>query len=339
MNGELSHGLPALITSGNRILRVNEKSPVLLRGVNRSGLEYSEPDAGGFLSAAGISRDEIQEIVAGWRANVIRLPFNQDWCLDGRRGHSAEEYLSSLDQVISWAAEMGAYSILDLQWLDAEKAYGTTEHPGQGRITNRVPPTPNEQTITLWRTLAARYRGETAVLFDLLNEPHDALNDDLYPLNLIGADGSLFTSNERRFPAEEWSRWASLLTAVIREIKPEGIILVGGVDWAFDLRNVWVDAPNIVYSSHVYANRNERDWPKALGRCREVPVFVGEWGGAEQNLAFGANLARELRRLGLGWTAWSWSDFPPLVQLPRAQAFEPTAFGVLVRNELTSFSA
>jgi len=73
MNGELSHGLPALITSGNRILRASDRTPVLLRGVNRSGLEYSEPAPDGFLAAAQIDKDEIREIVAGWRSNVLRI--------------------------------------------------------------------------------------------------------------------------------------------------------------------------------------------------------------------------------------------------------------------------
>src|SRR5215469_15433436 len=126
MNGELSHNLPQLVAAGNRILRSDTMRPVLLRGVNRSGMEYSEPSDAGFLASAGLTEDEIREIVLSWRANIIRLPFNQDWVLRGRRGHSAEDYLASLDLVISWAAALGAYTILDLQWLDADTVYGHT---------------------------------------------------------------------------------------------------------------------------------------------------------------------------------------------------------------------
>jgi Endoglucanase len=339
MNGELSHGLPALITSGNRIMRSDSMTQVLLRGINRSGLEYSEPGSHGFLQAAGISREELQEIVCGWRANIIRVPFNQDWCLNGRGAYSAEDYLAALDQEIAWASEFGAYTILDLQWLDADTAYGTTEHPGQGRVANRVPPSPNGLTTDLWRLLAARYRDEPAVLFDLLNEPHDVLDDDWHALNLIGADAQVVASNETRFTAREWSRWSNYLTAAIRDIRPEGILLIGGVDWAFDLSSVKVNAPNIVYSTHIYSNRSRKRWPLALGRCREVPVFVGEWGGVDDDLQFGEDLAQELQGRGLGWTAWSWSDFPRLVASPHGPAYDPTAFGKLVRNQLTSISS
>jgi endoglucanase len=334
MRGELSHGLPELTTSGNRILRADTMNPILLRGVNRSGLEYSEPTAAGFLAAAQFTGDELREIVLNWRANIVRLPFNQDWCLRGRSGHSAEEYLASVDQVISWTAALGAYTILDLQWLDAETVYGHTEDQYHVHRENHVPPTPNGDTILLWRTLAERYRNEPAVLFDLLNEPHDTLEDDLLPIHLLGPDGEIFDSYDSSVGPDEWVPWATRLTEEIRTIRPDGIILVGGVDWAFDLRQIRVNAPNIVYSAHIYSNRNVDDWGKALDTWNEAPVFVGEWGGKEQDRDFGHKLADLMRQRGLGWTAWSWVDDPPLVLHPRAPNYQPTSFGELVQNEL-----
>lgn len=334
MNDQLSNGLPALIIVGNRISRADKMRPVLLRGINRSGLEYSEPGAVGSLAAAGITQDEIREIVQGWRANIIRLPFNQDWCLNGRGAYAAGAYLESLDQVIAWAAELGAYTILDLQWLDADTIYGTTESPVQGRTANHVPPAPNEETIHLWRTLATRYKDEPAIIFDILNEPHDVVADDPHPLNSIGTDGRVRASDETRLTAQQWSRWANLLTTAIREIRPDGIIMVSGVDWAFDLSGVQVNAPNIVYSSHIYSNRRRKDWRKALGRYRDIPIFVGEWGGTDEDLGFGSELGAVMRDRGLGWTAWSWSDFPRLVS---GTGYAPTLFGTLVRDELNSW--
>src|SRR5277367_661624 len=92
MNGQLSYALPLLSTSGNRIVNAAAGTPVLLRGMNRSGLEYSDPDEQGFLSGAGICRAEVQTIVKDWRCNIVRLPFNQDFVLRGRSGSSAEQY-------------------------------------------------------------------------------------------------------------------------------------------------------------------------------------------------------------------------------------------------------
>ena len=53
-----------LTTSGNRIVDAATGRAVLLRGVNRSGLEYAWPDEDGFASGAGISRAEIEYIAA-----------------------------------------------------------------------------------------------------------------------------------------------------------------------------------------------------------------------------------------------------------------------------------
>jgi endoglucanase len=148
MNGELSNGLPRLATSGNLLVDTSTGAPILLRGVNRSGLEYSDPDEQGFLSGAAICRSEIQTIVRAWDCNIIRLPFNQDFVLRGRAGRSGQEYRNALDQVVYWASMFGAYTLLDLQWLDADRTYGGDR--------NFVAPLPNIQSIELWTVLAER---------------------------------------------------------------------------------------------------------------------------------------------------------------------------------------
>lgn len=334
MRGELSFGLPELVTSSNSILRADTMTPILLRGINRSGLEYSQPSAAGFLDGAQFTAEEMREIVLGWRANLIRLPFNQEFALRGAMSRSAEEYLTALDQAISWAASLGAYTILDLQWLDTAIAYGHTTDQNGTLAVNHVAPAPNADSITVWRTLAERYRDEPAVLFDLLNEPHDPIADDSNPVYEITAGGDVVQSVDRAVGPSLWLPWAKRLIAEIRRIRPEGMIVVGGVDWAFDLRGIFIDAPNIVYSAHIYPNRKPSDWWKALGDAAGVPMLVGEWGGTDRDLDFGRNLANTMRRLGVGWTAWSWVDFPQLIKPPRAPDYEPTAFGALVRNEL-----
>jgi hypothetical protein len=333
MKGELSHGLPRLSTRGNRIIETGSDDAVLLRGVNRSGLEYSEPGTMGFLASAGISLTEIREIVQNWGSKIIRLPFNQDWALHGRGDHTAGEYLQALDQVIDWAAALGAYTLLDLQWLDADTVYGRLNDPAKS--ANHVAPLPNALTVDLWATLAERYREETAVLFDLFNEPHDPLSDDLLPLFLVDESGAALESDADFVSEEEWLPWAGKLVSLIRQIHPESLIFVGGLDWAFDLSRIRLDAPNIVYSTHVYPNRAPRQWPAAFGDSAvSVPVFVGEWGGSDEDLDWGRRFAAFLRSTPVaGWTAWSWQDRPFLLQSPRPP-YLPTAFGSLVASEL-----
>jgi endoglucanase len=323
MNGQLSHSLPLLATAGNRIVIAATGAPLLLRGLNRSGLEYSGPDEQGFLSGAGICRTEIQTIVKGWGCNIVRLPFNQDFVLSGRNGLSSEQYQQALDQVISWNAMFGAYTLLDLQWLDAERIYGGDR--------NFVAPLPNMQSLTLWTTLAARYKDEPAVLYDIFTEPHDRLPDDPYPLNK--ADGTTYPSGQFAVTMAMWQPWARQLASAIRVQNPRSVIFISGVNWAYDLRGMPMDLSNVVYSSHVYRSRGT-DWAGAFGNLAETaPVFVCEFGGEDtrKDLDFVSKLVVYLQQREIGWTAWSWFNDPLLIT-----RYAPTKFGALVREELAA---
>jgi endoglucanase len=356
MRGELSAGLSRLGTVDRYVVSLRTGAPVRLRGVNRSGLEYAVPDppggARGFLEAVGIEEEEIETIARQWGANVIRIPFNQDFALNGSRGRPAEDYLTALDTVIAWAARHGCYTLLDLQWLDATRVFGTTD----GIKPNRVPPLPDALSVTLWTTLARRYAEEPAVLFDLFNEPHDLISDDPHGLLGIHPGGLIAPIPGRRVGMMQWQPWARHLIAAIRAHHPLALIFVSGVGWAYDLRGMPLaddtGAPlrNIVYSTHVYPwlstpriplpwpwRRLEDNWDRAFGHlANRVPVFAGEWGGEPRDLEWGARLRHYLDARDIGWTAWSWSDWPPLVVNARGRDYSPTTFGALVRDALNA---
>ncbi len=319
MNGELSKGLAKLAARGNRIVEVNSGRPVLLRGVNRSGLEYSVPNAAGFAAGAGITAEEIRWIAREWNANIFRIPFNQDWVLHGRGTFSGEDYLNDLDRVIEWAASEGSYTLLDLQWTGADTPRG----PGN----MMVPPLPDLNTRELWRILSARYRQEPAVLFDLFNEPHTRLRED--PFVLLRPDGTQYPADHYAVSMTEWRPWAMDLIRTIRGGHPDALIFVSGTDWAYDLRGFPLDSPNLVYSTHVYRAKG-RNWEAAFGfLSRFVPVFAGEFGGHDADLGWGAKLLHFLDAREMGWTAWSWSDDPHLARNGAA-----TPFGTVVHSAL-----
>jgi aryl-phospho-beta-D-glucosidase BglC (GH1 family) len=314
----LSGNLTRLHAEGNRILN-QAGQPILLRGVNRSGLEYSEPDHDSFASAAGMTGHEFRWIAWNWKANIFRIPFNQKWALNGCGEKSAEDYLRDMDRIITWAARSGAYTLLDLQCLDVERNFGP---PRQF-----VPPLPDLDTPRLWAMLAERYADEPAVMFDILNEPHDRLEDDPYPL--WRPDGTQYAPDFRRVSMTEWRPWAELLVDTIREHAPASLIFVSGTNWGYDLRGFPLDRPNLVYSTHVYPNKGTQ-WDMAFGNLsRFVPVFAAEFGGWDDDLDWGNRLLQYFDRHQIGWTAWSWSDKPHLID-----RFAVSPFGELVRANL-----
>ena len=352
MAGDLSHGLGRLSTAGRQLVSGDPPRAVHLRGVNRSGLEYAEPGAGGFLESAGMTEHEIAWIATEWGANVLRIPFNQDWALNGRGTFHSSSYLSALDQVIYWSSRAGAYTLLDLQWIDADLPRGRN---ADGSF-NRVPALPDADSLMVWSILAERYRDEPAVLFDVFNEPHDPLPDDEVALEGIDENGGIFPLPERRVSMAEWQPWARHLVQAVRRVHTHSLIFVSGVRWGYDLRGFPLTVaessskpfPDLVYSTHVYpwcgSSRRGRgrlpfasapSWREAFGHLsRAFPVFVGEWGGATEHVRWGETLIRYLGRLDLGWAAWSWSDYPRLVVNAQGGEWEPTDFGRLVKRAL-----
>jgi hypothetical protein len=156
---------------------------------------------------------------------------------------------------------------------------------------------------------------------------------------------------------EEWQPWARQMVQAIRRVHPHSLILVSGVRWAYDLRgfpltvaeNSGEPFPDLVYSTHVYpwcgsfSPRGRRrfpfarspSWREAFGHLsRTFPVFAAEWGGGPEHIRWGETLIRYLRRLDVGWAAWSWSDYPRLVVNAQAREWEPTDFGRVVRRAL-----
>lgn len=290
MNHRLSNRLPLLKVRGNRVVVADSSEPVLLRGVNRSGLEWAEPDEHGFCSAAAITPSEIEFVVRDWNCNIIRLPFNQDWALNGRARHSANTYLENLDCVIGWASRCGAYTLLDLQWLDADRSFGGDR--------NFVAPLPNLYSLDVWNLLAARYRNEPAVLYDVFNEPHDCLADDPHPL--MREDGSLYPMTHRKVTMAEWQPWALRLVDTIRAVNPEALIFVSGVDWGYDLRGMPLNRCNIVYATHVYRTRTLA-WDVAFGALAPKGAGVRHRVGREgRGPRMGSPLSPLLRSAGHG---------------------------------------
>lgn len=261
-----------LATSGRHIVEAATGKPLLLRGVNISGMEYSH------LPYAGMNPDELKLVVEGWNCDIVRIPFVQSRV-------ASSEYVDELRQIVKWLWDLGSFAILDLQWLTPESG---------------VPPEPDLGSIDCWDTLARSFDDQPHVIFDLLNEPHD-------------------------IPVPQWLEWAYLLSETVRAVDPQRVVMVGGLDWAYDLRGVKLDLPNVIYSTHVYPNKGNK-WDECFGNlAREVPVFAGEFGGWDEDLVWGEKLMDYFDERQMSWTAWSWRDKPHL---------QGTKFGEIVKARL-----
>jgi hypothetical protein len=300
-----SFSIEPLQVEGRFLESRETRKPMILRGVNCSGMEYRPTGCGG-LTEAGIA-----SLIQEYGCRILRVPFQQQWALE------RPDYLEQLRTVASWVNGYGAYILFDLQWIDERSRGGA----------NRVPPLPNPASVDLWRLLVGSFRENPGVLFDLFNEPHDRLPGDPFPL--LRPDGSEFPEQVRVLPAM-WQEWALHLIDAVREVHPASVLFVSGLDWGYDLRPFPLDRPNLVYSTHVYRARGTR-WREAFGQLAETCcVFAGEWGGEAADLAWGTRLADYFDDLQMGWTAWSCADHPRLFT-----SLGPTPFGRIVLDRLS----
>ena len=194
------------------------------------GLNTSDPDK---LESQGYWNKAYFEEIKKWGANIVRFPVHPTaWVERGK-----ENYLSLLDDGLMWASELGLYVIMD--WHSIGNLQ--TDMYQHDRYDTTL-----KQTYDFWRTIAVRYgKNNTVAFYELFNEPTTYNN-------------TLGTASW-----EEWKRLNEEMITIIRANGGEGIPLVAGFNWAYDLSPVLdnpINAEGIGYVSHPYPQKREKPW-------------------------------------------------------------------------------
>ncbi len=265
-----------------------------------------------------------------WKADTLRLSIMPAVY----RRHGPEATLRALDVSVAFARKYGLYLIITLHAIG---------YPPDGRYVSLVDWKYGElyritdaEITAFWQLIARQYRHEPAVAFyELINEPVQILPDGTFG---YGDDAGPWTL---------WRDYAEGLVDRIRGIDPDKIIIVGGLEYAYDLSHV-IAAPvrraNIVYATHPYAGADwKRPWQEAfLDTARVYPVFATEFGwgpGMEEAKdtvpgVYHEALLAAFAAAGISWTAWSMSHtFPPSL-LATPDFTRTTAYGSAIRAAL-----
>jgi hypothetical protein len=286
---------------GNR-LQTPDGKEVWLQGLAVPSLEWSAKGEHVLESiAVGIEQ---------WHANVIRLPVHDDFYFGYGKGQSDKGagYRALIADAVNTAAARGAYVVLDLHRYRAP----TAEH------------------AAFWSDLAGHYKNHPAIIFELLNEPHDITWDVWRNGGKVvdkkkappAKDGVVAENNESTTSFE--SVGMQRLLETVRDAGADNLVIAGGLDWGYDLSEVvkeyaLTDRANghgVMYSSHVYPWKS--DWRgKFLAAAEKYPVFIGECGGEIERLPFipperhedphtwCPDMIAAIQKHKLNWTAWS----------------------------------
>src|SRR5215472_11004555 len=113
-------GAPQLHVSGNKLLDANGNT-VILRGINRSGMEFS------CVEGKGIFDGEVDQAaitaMKSWKVNAVRVPLNEA-CWNGESyvnaASAGANYINAIKNFVSLLNSNGLDVILDLHWTDGD---------------------------------------------------------------------------------------------------------------------------------------------------------------------------------------------------------------------------
>lgn len=306
--------------------------PVRLLGVNRPGTEYQCVEGDQFFE--GPSNRASILAMKGWDINAVRVPLNES-CWLGINGVPAElggsAYRDAIRSYVSRLESAGLYVILELQWAA----------PGEHTATGIIPMADADHAPEFWRSLAAEYRDDRAVLFDLYNEPHDIS----WECWALGCD-----ANDHWFGGYRAAGMGELVAAV-RSTGARQPLMLGGLDWSSDPRGWLAHRPAdpahaLVLSNHTY------DFTPCYGRCRaalarsakQVPVVTGELGEGDCRHDYIDPYMRWADRHGISYLGWGWFFGPEFTceggpALIEDYSGTPSAFGVGLRDHLRELHA
>jgi aryl-phospho-beta-D-glucosidase BglC (GH1 family) len=300
--------LPALSTKGASIIR--NKTPFHFYGVNRDSLEWGSANWGG-CGGDGHFTDHDFDLIKSWNVTAVRLPLSQAAWLG--RSCPAGAYMQSVDSAIAKANARGMYAIIDLHWSDV-----LGQSPCDAGCPTGQQMMPDTDSLVFWRSVAQRYAANPGVIFDLYNEPHD-VSWSCWRNGGCTAYASPYAS------AGGWTPYTAVgmqqLYNAVRGTGAKNLVLVGGLDWAYDLSGVVngfaLSGNNIAYDTHVYTlyHSTTTDWDTHFGLVAgRYPMVSTEFGASDCSTTdtsrllsyFDAPMGNALNRIG--WTIWSWNN-------------------------------
>ncbi len=301
-----------LSVMGNKLLYNN--NPIILRGV-AVGNPYSRQ----YVYNRDSSDYEI--IKKEWSSNVVRLSVHP-----GVYKRYKKFMKNALKDEIEAARKQGMFVIVDWHVIGEPNGWEKTMH--WGGVDTLYYSSDMSLAEEFWKYMAAEYRNDRGVMFEIWNEPQNK-NRDLSWNDIRG--------------------YMERLYEIIRTQGANNVIIAPGVYWSYDLRNIRnnpLKGENIAYAWHNYPeDLNLTTWDNAIdGLYNQYPILVTEWGfGSDPNnwhysksTDFGDKIKDFIIEKGLHFTAWCWhGEWHPAML--RKNWHDLTEFGVFTKKFLSDF--
>ncbi len=255
-----------LHVEGTRLVDANGH-PVVLRGAD-IGTPFSNMKGwqSGKRPTDTINSGTLTAMAQQWHMNILRLQVS-NWIY----AKYPADFLSQLDQIVQEANQAGLYVVINLE----------DDAKGGSPYSSIIPRT---EDVTFWQAIAAHYKSNPMVLFDLFNEPQEPDWDTwLHGGGSTSGGGTVvgFQDLVHAVRSTGAQQVVILEPGSAGHVKGQNAAAAaeeGG--WSnFPLSDA-INDPNTMYSLHVYqtiiqpASAQSAKWGPILNR---YPIFYGEW--------------------------------------------------------------
>ncbi|MEV6415767.1 glycoside hydrolase family 5 protein [Kribbella sp. NPDC051718] len=317
--------------SGNQLVD-QTGAKVQLRGVNHSGAQYACSEGWGIFDAP--ATDATIAAMKAWGVNAVRVPLNETCWLGStqvRPGMRGSTYRNAITAWVTKLTTAGMTVIVDEHWTQTDAKKATDQRVMPSRIYSAM----------YWRSVAATFKNNPAVMFDLFNEPYPDKNRDTTAAWKCVRDGG--TCPGVNFVTAGMQE----LVLIVRAAGAKNVILVPGPEYAGSLRR-WLEfkpvdpANQLAASVHIYGlpldspYRDQARWPEIDKVAAKVPVVIGEMGDTDCTHRFTDKLTKYADARNISYLAWGWvvSDCADEPSLIKDYKGTPSGFGAGIKAGL-----
>lgn len=292
-------GTPTIRVAGDHLVN-SDGQVVRLIGVDRSGTEYACSQGWGIFD--GPSSRASLATIAAWGVNVVRVPLNED-CWLGINGVkpalAGDNYRRAIVRFVELIGAEHMVAILDLHW----------SAPGSQLATGQQVMADAAHSPAFWSSVAATFRADPGVIFDLYNEPQEISWSCWRNGCTVPAEG--------KAPAWRAAGMQSLVDAV-RATGATQPVLLGGTGWSGNLTGWLAHVPSDplhqeIADIHVYnfgSCTTASCWSGQIAPVKaKVPVVAAEVGQNTCNPAFATSFFGWADAHGLSYLAWTWDTW------------------------------
>lgn len=288
---------------------VNEAGEVIVF----KGLSISDPDK---IEKNGRWTKAHFEVIKSWGANLVRVPVHPR----AVRQRGIRNYLKLLDEAVDWCSELGMYVVID--WHSIGNLQMEMFQADMYETTKR-------ETCYFWKTIARHYKeNPTVAFYEIYNEP------------------TVFNGTLGSCTWAEWKKIVEDIIDIIYAHDKKVVPLVGGFNWAYDLRDMRfnpIEREGVAYVTHPYPGKcqppRENHWEEHFGfladRYPIVATELGYYFEGEHHLiedgTYRDAIINYMEKKGISWCAWVFDpNWHP--QMIKNYDYEPTHQGAFFRE-------